>query len=559
MAVLAGTLLIPSGWVGLNPLLSEDIAANPVALYAPHSSTVPPGFAGTTTLRLPGARQLEVKQGAVLENYFRDFYNTIHVDPASIDVGSLLSQQTVELRVWNAFLVPVHVSSIDTLGFEGIALTMPASHPSTPFDLQPNEQATFVLVIKVSGPPAIDATLVLHTDEGDISIPIVGTRIALWDFMPQTQHRETLTWATDVIPSYAAEQRQALRPAPRQAIQFDYQMSPQDASRANGLALRNAGLPFGIPVWTDVKRVGAITVGQTTIRLDTTQGDWRAGDLVMAWQDDGQTDAMETLSVTDTSVTLKRGAPRSYSDAYLAPLRSAYATAGIQFSRPRGELVKARGNFQVLDSRDLATAKAYVPPYPTYRSRPVLNSRYVVLSDLGETVNRSTEALDGVASRPVLTPDVGYADRRQTLTYNPQSRAERWAVKLWLSYLRGRQKSFWLPSWNQDMVVAATMTAGTVTLVVRPVGLAANYSGGGHLLIQQPDGTQYFRAFSSPVIAGSFEQVTLDSAVATDVTSSTFVCIIRHVRQDADSVELEHGYAGSSAATVAVTETPEGA
>ena len=163
----------------------------------------PLGYAGySPTNNLP----IDVEPRAVIQAYVgrtfkQDYYDRYIIRPSSIDVGNLLSAQQRNVEVWNGFEGPKLLSQILQTGTDGITLTEPFPAPTTYAGL---ESRTYTLNISTNGAPVIDAKYTFDFPETtDPVLSVIGKRVVVWPFMPQTRHKETLEWLTDVIQSYS--------------------------------------------------------------------------------------------------------------------------------------------------------------------------------------------------------------------------------------------------------------------------------------------------------------------------------------------------------------------
>jgi len=102
----------PSGLTGRDATISSNVSGgltfgtNGIPSTVNNLVSSGPG-AGAEAFSLPVA-STQTSTGAVAPCFGADWYNRIHVnlDVASIQVGNLLSTQTRNLSVWNAYFVP---------------------------------------------------------------------------------------------------------------------------------------------------------------------------------------------------------------------------------------------------------------------------------------------------------------------------------------------------------------------------------------------------------------------------------------------------------------------
>lgn len=536
-----------------NTRLSDELREFGLDYWPAHVSAPGGVFLVAVTSNLPVSTTPVVKASWRPTSYRDDYYDRIHVKPSLIDLGNLLSSQVREVEVWNAHLTAKLLSSIDRSNTEGLTLAEPAAPPTT---FAPNESRLYELSVSTNGPPTIDAAYTFNFAGEAPRLRVTGRRVVVWPFVPQTKFRETLEWMTDVMQAYSAEQRLALREAPRQVLQYDFQLDPQQFSRAKALSTAWAHRVYGAPVWAEATRLGALASGITLVVFNTADADYRNDDLILLWDDDENFVAAETTTVTPTGIELKQPLTRSFSNAYVMPLRFGRTLSGSEFSRDAHDVTKAKLSFQVTNNVDLGAASTF----PQYRGKDVLTDRSVVLGDLSERIVRPVDVFDN-GSGPMTTDQLrGYPDRTETVTFDPLNRHDAWTMRKWLHARRGRQRTFWVPSWNEDIVLVADVLASDLTIEVRNIGYSLYY-GVTDVMVDLVNGTRIFkRILSGNVNAGGNEVLDLESSFGINIarTDVVRISLMKHVRFDSDRLELGHSYGGRVSVSVPVIEVPEG-
>lgn len=484
--------------------------------------------------------------------FFHDFYNRIHIAPSLISLGNLTSTQVRDVVVWNAYTTPKLLSFIQAVGADGLDLIEPIEAPTY---FGATEERTYQLSISTNGPPVIDARYVFHFSDESPSLRVTGRRVVVWPFIPQVEHRETLEWLTDILPSFNNEQRLAVRQAPRQALTYEFQLLPHSFSRAKALATQWAHRVYGVPVWSELTRVGLLPAGITEVTLDTRNADYRDNDLILIWESDTHFVAAENLQVLPDRIVLKFPLEDTYQNAYVAPLRFARTPQGVSFRRFAHDITIANVSFQVTQNKDLAASAGY----PQYRGKDVLTERSVIISDLAERISRSMDEFDNGSGPVIVDIQKSWVDSAKVVTFDTLSREHRWAVRGWLHSLRGRQRAFWLPSWNRDLTLVEDVGANGTTLVVRPIGYPLYY-GVKDIMVQLKSGVQAFaRVLGGATNSNGNEVLSLDVPLGVDapVSEVDFICFMSHVRLNADRVEIQHTSAGRATISIPVVETPE--
>ncbi|KEH07460.1 hypothetical protein GY14_27050 [Delftia tsuruhatensis] len=95
--------------------------------------------------------------------------------------------------------------------------------------------------------------------------------------------KETLAWLTDVLQSPSgAEQRRALRLAPRRSFAFDVLVHAADRSRFDLWVHARGAQPVALPVWPDVQQLPvALSADGQVVECRTAGFDFAAGGMAM--------------------------------------------------------------------------------------------------------------------------------------------------------------------------------------------------------------------------------------------------------------------------------------
>lgn len=490
--------------------------------------------------------------GTTLKNYTDDFYNRIHIRPSYIDLGNMLSTQVREVEVWSAFFNPTSLLNTEIESLDNISISPPIN---TPLFFAPLQSRVYSVSVGISGSPTVNGTYSFVFDAGEATLTVSGRRVLVWPFIPQTAHRESLEWRTDVIQSFSGEQRLALRSAPRQSFNYTYMLTPHEFSRAKALSVQWAHRTYGVPVWSELTNIGPVSAGATTIPVDTTAADYRAEDVILLWQDSENALAVEITSVQPNSVSLKLPLTRSFTNAYVAPLRFARTYNGVDYTRSKAETVVANVAFSVTENKDLGAAVGY----PVYRGKDVVVDRTVIVGDIEERIVRPLDIFDNEAGVVEVDVQDNWVRHNQILTISTKNRAERWKARKWLHSLKGKQKTFWLVSWNKDLEILSPITPTTSGLVVKSINYHVLY-GIKDILLKLKNGESIFRrVLSASNNNDGTETLSLDSnlGIYAEPSEVDTVCFMSHVRLDSDSIEISHSYSGQVSISVSVVEVPE--
>ena len=488
-----------------------------------------------------------------MPTFLDDYYFRVHVKPGVIALGNLLSAQVRTVEVWSAYLGPKLLSSIAQSGTEGITFTQPVAPPTYFAAL---ESRTYTVSISTNGPPIVDAIYSFHFPSETPTLSITGRRVVLWPFVPDTGYDETMEWKTDLLDSFNNEQRLALREAPRQTFSHKFLLDEQQFSRAKAIGTQWAHRVYGIAVWDEVTPLlNGLTAGSSFIAFDTANADYRDDDLIMLWASDTNLAALEITTVTPTGVNLKLPLDKNWPKCYIAPLRFARTLSGVEYSRAANKYITAKAQFLVTQNKDLGDNGSF----PTYRGKPVMTDRSAVVGDLSEKIVRTIDMFDNGSGPIQIDIASNWVRFMQTISFIKNNKADVWKLRKWIHARRGKQRAFWLPSWNRDLVILQNVASTASSITVSPIGYPLYYTV-KDIMIQLLNGTRIFaRVTSGSTDNDGNEALSLSAQIGTAfaTTDIDFVCFMSHVRFDTDLVTFNHRDVGQVSTSIALAETPE--
>jgi hypothetical protein len=379
----------------------------------------------------------------------------------------------------------------------------------------------------------------------------------LWPFTAAESVSEVLEWRTDVLQARAGEQRIALRSLPREIVMFRHRCDALDMARAAELVRAGFAEEWSVPLWHMAQQpMVDLVQGDLEIALDTSVADFRAEGFAAIALDGREVMPVGISAVAADRIILAEPlvlqAPTmtvSAGRVTVAPLRIGILASSLEIVRRRQNDGTVSATFLLRDAADLAPLVL-----PSYLGYPVQTDPSLTRAPLTASLRRAVEYVDNGFGPVVIDPLRDVFERGETITLKAQSPAERWALRRWLWSLRGRQASFWLPTWGRELQLQATMTSGSAQMRVAPVAELAAYVG-RKILLEMPGGPR-FRTITAAVAEGSVHRLTISSNLGDSVMIGTRVHFMTLVRSDADRVEIEHG-AVASDVTLPVVEVPE--
>jgi von Willebrand factor type A domain len=189
---------------------------------------------------------------------------------------------------------------------------------------------------------------------------------------------------------------------------------------------------------------------------------------------------------------------------------------------------------------------------PTYLGRDVLIDPTVLRQPLRDTIGQTVEMVDNGFGPVVIEPTRSYLQRRSTITFSDYGAANQWSRRRWLHSLRGRQRSFWLPTWGRELVLQVDIASDDDFLIAAP-DLDLSTWINRHIMIDLPTGGMFRQ-----ITTASFDALGHRLAItppSVDIPVNTPVHVLTKMRMDTDRIELEHN-ATRTAVSATVIEVP---
>lgn len=484
-------------------------------------------------------------------SYLDDYYFRIHVLPKKIDLGNLLSEQTENIAVWNAYLDAKLLNDIESVGTDGLEMTEPTLPPTSFAAL---ELRNYTLSISTSGSPVIDASYTFNFESESPILEVIGRRVVIWHYKPKYPFKERYEWKTDIITSFKGEQRIRLRDAGRQAVSFSSVISAIDYTKAKALAFQWVHRVFGVPIWIDMRLVGTVNAGAMSIAVDTTNADFRSSDIVLLWSSNDSFEAVETTDVTPTQINLKSPIVASHANTYAVPIRYANALSGLTFTRDADALIHVEGDFTVKNNVNLSAAIGL----PIYKGKAVFTD-FVLSSEAStDRYTRSIDVFDNGSGPIDVDIKTDWTNIVTKVSLNAFGAAAVWRYKQFLHSLYGRQKTFFMPSWHDDFHIIDDIGSTAASIRIENIGFDLYYNN-QFIVIELLNGSYYFgKITGSNVDVDHTEVLTLEESFGVAIAVSTIrrAGILKHVRLDTDRLELNHTVASEMNTSFPVKEVP---
>jgi hypothetical protein len=516
------------------------------------SSDALPSLHSTAT-RIEALAHVRALSAYKTTHYADDYYERIHIKPNYINIGNLLTEQVRNFTVWNAFYAPKTLQTVEQLNDEGLQLTQPEPPPTSFASL---EERTYTVNVTLTGAPVIDAQYRFQFLGLDYvgAVRIVGNRVVVFPFLPHLESTERLKWLTDIIKTRQGEQRIAMRVAPRQEFDYRYTLDELEFSTLKIIAGGWSFRVWALPVWIEAEYDKSITEGAEQILTDTTTADYRAGDVALIYSDYQTFEVVEIDQVLADRITLVRPVLASYQGAAVMPIRFARTPEGVSILRTGAGLQEVSARFAVDDNIDLS---AQAPSYPTYKGQPVVTDRSFVLSrSLNERIHRPIIEVDNGQGAVIVETQQDYTDFAQTINYLAEDKSELWDLRTWLHSRYGRQKAFYIPSFNRDIQPLEPTTELQTSVQIEPILLDLYGELPKSIMIFFKDGSTLFREIIGTQTVNGIASITIDSAIGERALEDfDMISFLSLVRLNADTITIRHDK--YSQLSVPVMEVPQ--
>lgn len=529
-----------------NPLLSYDLELFVGIVGWPPGASLVSSFGSVPLTRvLPVEANGSAISGYALTSYVGDLYNRIHISPQRLDLGNVVSAQTQQVFLWNAFLEPRTLVAIDGTD-EGILV---GGQPSPPLLFPVLKELTWQLTVTPDGQPVLDTVVAWVFDNGrEAELAITANRIIGWPFVPDWGEgiEETLTASTDILQSESAvSQRRQLRLAPRREFSGSMYVEGRERQYLDLALFGWSDRIWSLPIWPDIQLLEvAVDVGAEFIQCATAFLDFRDGGLAMLRGEDAFTsETVEILEVLPTGLQLKRGTQQAWPvGSRLYPVRTAQLQSEPELTKLTDRLIEADVQFLVVEECEWPEWL----PTTLYRGRPVWDRRPDDSENLTHSAQRLRSTLDSGMAIPLITDTAQRALQMLGQRHLDLGREARALVRSFIYGMHGRQKVVWVPSHMDDLTLVATASAVATTLDVANIGytrFSNGKPGRRDIRIELWNGTVLMRRITGAIeLDGQTERLALDAALGIEVQPGDVARIswMNLCRFEADAQRIEH-------------------
>jgi hypothetical protein len=379
---------------------------------------------------------------------------------------------------------------------------------------------------------------------------VATSALPVWTFRPNWTDRvlERLEWLTDVLDSKlsGAEQRRSLRIAPRRSFEFSTLLAAGDKTFFDQSIMRLGGGEWLLPVWHDGQPLTSpLTNGDVALICDTSTLDAQAGAFLLVLGQNGL-----DFEKVEVAADIGGGAisfpsaytGRTFPAAMVYPLKRAWLTEQPKVSRITSRVGTAAVRFMLSRGADWAGTATL----DSYLGRGVLSTRPNEKDTLDFAYDRTLAELDNATGRRLATDPFDRGFLSQQLQWQAKGREGHGALRDLLYTLNGRRNSLWVPSFNDDFILAEAALSGATSIKVLNGGMS--FLGinppdeRSHLRIEMWDGRVFYRKVDTAVFGAFGEFLTFTSALpyALDPATVRQISFMDVCRLDQDAVEISH-------------------
>ena len=543
------------------PTLAFNIGALvPDKLGASDYTYVDEGSAAAGTTDRDAVRKDEM---AMAGGYW---FEAVHLMPRDgIDFGNIISAVDDRFELFNAFRhTNITLTNVVNNALPGTELP---DLPATPDVMGP--MASYIDPLSTNlvplaqicralsqGLSSFDTTIdfALAGGVGTLYLGVKGNRIALLTADFDGPLIEILQSKTDIMEHKdGSEQRISFRKQPRQLFEARLYLIGVQRQIVQALLFGWQGMTIALPVWTEQMRVAAaVTGGATdTVTVDSTDYlDLRVGGLAAILKDDTTYDVLTVASLTSTTVTFDQTITNSYSIGdKVVPVRLSIIRGPAQGRRPPVNLEMINVKLQVTEN-DIGAPTGDVSAFSSYGGKVLLDDFNFIRGQMSEAFSQKVSYIDNVSGIVSQNTPWEKNKRSQVKGFVAKSREALWNIRRLFYALNGRQVSFYIPTFMEDMTASQDLTSGVDTMDISWIGYTRfiqSMEPKATFKIIFTDGTSLVRVVqSSTELSVMEERLVLDTTWPSNKTVAEIARIQFYelVRFDTDDIRIEHSGVG---------------
>lgn len=366
--------------------------------------------------------------------------------------------------------------------------------------------------------------------------------MTMYPYRPLLGITERLSWLTSVhLSQDHTEQRVKHRLIPRQYYTYTHSIVDTQIPRFDGFVWKHQTTAMTLPLWTDATQLGtATTAGSTFVTVATANALYSTDASLVMWGDSTTHEEIAIQSVASSGVHTTGLTNAWTTAAWVMPAHTATINQPANISNTMHNQATAEVSFRVTDNVNVTAGVAAT----TYQSLDLFEDRPTIAQPLSRTIDWDRAEVDGKTGPVVVDTRSDFPDKVRSLQYVKGTRADIWTMRQWLYRRTGRIRPFWMPTFQNDALLASAASSGDSTVTITDINYRNYYTEHTEhkdiTFIDTSDNLINRRITGSSAGAGNTEVLTLDSALGVAASTSYFkqICFLQRSRLDADAIEF---------------------
>ena len=329
---------------------------------------------------------------------------------------------------------------------------------------------------KRDGLSKFDGPATFGFDLQNVTINVSGSRVAMVLPNYSMPYREELGFLTDIIPtSGGKEQRIALRKQPRETYRVKYELDGLERQQFQAIMFEWQHKNFGVPLHhLTVRMTTASLVNANQFQISgADDSDFRVGGLAIVYTDYFTYDIVEISAITDTLLTITGQAQNAYPvGTKVIPVRVCRVKGSIKSTVTKFNAMETfRVTYESIDN-DTGTPAADSTAWNsnTYLGKVLLDDCNIMEGvSMRTELKHNTTVLDNETG--IVTTNSAWATnkRHSVKGFFAQSRAAIKNLKNFLRAMRGKQVSFYLPTFLPDLTAGDDLASGSANFDIEHI------------------------------------------------------------------------------------------
>lgn len=496
---------------------------------------------------------MTVFAGVKIPSYADDLYEKYHIEINgifidSIAYGKLDNDVKYDLKLWNMFYDATKTyTGVTVTGSAGCSLVdsnLSYAIKSLAF------QSYIALTMYENGGYLINNSIVWDWVGGaTTTLTTTGSRGIIFPYMPEAQIKEILKFSTDIIESYnGLEQRIPMRYSPEQVFSFKYYLKTTDYD-AFELIFLQQNTKFYIPIWTMSTRTAdnlPYSIPQT-VRCDITGRNFKVGDSILIWDSKSNYEIVTVTAVgmddPNSDFQFAETLTGTYTKPYIIPIKQTFIEGKSKTQYAMHKVGFYEFNYKISEP---CIITGYTPAY-SLNSIPIIYDSNFFDSDTtqssSQTGNKFIDFNTGIMNvKPFWTKP----KEIRTFGWYKDNFTDIYQLYQLFHYLKGRQKVFYMPTFQADFELTTAYTSTDTFINVVNNGQDELFSSTGRNAITMwYNGTPYTKQITAITenVDGTL-QVTIASAFGNNFPVATYGSWLVPYRLNEDTIEIKWDFTG---------------